>query len=227
MKTNLLFPIFLSATGLLVITATCRKDLTNQNTVIDVDGNVYKTITIGSQIWMAENLRVTHYNNGDVIPYLEEANAGTSKTTGYLTDYEFNYDYSLEHGHLYDGLVITDSRGICPKGWHVPTASDWEILIAQLGGPKIAGASFCAQGARPLSEQSPDDFTATSFNAIFSGFYDECGLFLGMGQATYFWSSSISRSGEQGYVYTSYINYDIGIEWDSPLNKFSVRLVRN
>jgi hypothetical protein len=108
-------------------------------TVTDVDGNVYLTVRIGSQLWMAENLRVTKFNNGDPIPDMAD-NATWMAHTGpayswYLNDYA---TYGTIYGALYNWYAVDDAssgnRSICPVGWHVPTADEWTTLTSYLGG---------------------------------------------------------------------------------------------
>lgn len=98
------------------------------NTVTDVDGNVYKTVTIGSQTWMAENLKVTHYRNGDAIPNVISNAAWTILTTGGYCDYNNSPSNSEIYGRLYNWYTISDSRNIAPIGWHVPTDTEWTTL---------------------------------------------------------------------------------------------------
>jgi len=103
-------------------------------TVTDIDGNEYKTITIGTQTWMAENLRVTHYQNGDPIPNEKgEMNIWQwgNLTTGAYCSYKNTNDVDsiATNGLLYNGYAAIDSRGIAPPGWHVPTEAEWDTLI--------------------------------------------------------------------------------------------------
>lgn len=96
-------------------------------TLSDIDGNTYRTIKIGTQTWMAENLRVTRYSNGDVIPYI--TNDFYSKS-GALCTYNntTNTDTITKFGRLYNWYTVTDSRKISPNGWHVPTSAEWNVL---------------------------------------------------------------------------------------------------
>ncbi len=98
------------------------------NSITDIDGNVYKTITIGTQTWMAENLKVTHYRNGDPIPYVSDTTEWKNLTTGAYCDYHNSPGNAALYGHLYTWLAIEDSRGICPEGWHIPSETEWEVL---------------------------------------------------------------------------------------------------
>ena len=118
-------------------------------TVTDFDGNEYVTITIGTQTWMAENLKVTHYRNGDIIPNgtddfaWEGTYNGTTTignvTTGQYCDQLNKPIYSKVYGRLYNWYAVNDNRNIAPTGWHVSSDAEWTILINYLGGDSIAG----------------------------------------------------------------------------------------
>jgi uncharacterized protein (TIGR02145 family) len=111
-------------------------------TVEDKDGNVYNTVGIGNQCWTKENLKVTKYNNGDDIP---DETANTSGwgalTTGARTEYVAAgvTGYVSQYGYLYNWYAATDSRKICPSGWHVPTDAEWTTLTNTLEGESFAG----------------------------------------------------------------------------------------
>ena len=94
-------------------------------TVTDIDGNVYNTIKIGNQWWMAENLRVTNYHDGSAIPNITDGEEWSRLDTGAFCTYENDPGYVLTHGLLYNWYAATDNRGICPDGWHVPSDGDW------------------------------------------------------------------------------------------------------
>jgi uncharacterized protein (TIGR02145 family) len=89
-------------------------------TVTDIDGNVYQTVTIGNQIWMAENLKVTHYRNGDEIPNVTVQEDWKNLTTGAYC----NYNNVAVYGRLYNWLAVNDNRNIAPAGWHVPSDAE-------------------------------------------------------------------------------------------------------
>ncbi len=101
------------------------------NAIADVEGNVYSTVTIGQQRWMSENLRTTHYANGDPIPY--EPNNWSSAQSGIWTTYNNDANYNALYGKLYNWYVVMDPRGACPAGWHVPSDGEWQELELNLG----------------------------------------------------------------------------------------------
>ena len=145
MKTKtrfLIYPLLLMGV-LLMLTNSCKKegdifasiqfnpDLT-YGTMTDIDGNVYKTITIGTQTWMAENLKTTRYRNGDPIRNIADNSAGENDTTGGYCNILNNSNYTINFGRLYNWFAVNDSRNIAPEGWHVPTDVEWHILMLHL-----------------------------------------------------------------------------------------------
>ena len=109
---------------------------------MDIDGNVYRTVKIGSQVWMAQNLRVTRYNNGDTIKNIKDdptwANTSQQNLGGWC-HYGNSSFLDTIYGKLYNWYAISDSRGIAPKGWHVATAEDFKTLLDSVGGADSAG----------------------------------------------------------------------------------------
>ncbi len=103
---------------------------------IDIDGNQYETIQIGNQEWMAENLKVTHYNNGDAIPtgYSNSEWADLDETeTGAYAIYDDDPLNAEIYDYLYNWYAVDDDRGVCPEGWHVPTDDEFKELEMFLG----------------------------------------------------------------------------------------------
>jgi uncharacterized protein (TIGR02145 family) len=104
--------------------------LVKAQTVNDIDGNVYNTVTIGSQEWMVENLKVTKYRNGDLISTTnpDTLNISGESNPKYQWIYKSDSSNLSTFGRLYTGYVVSDSRGLCPTGWHVPWDVDWTTL---------------------------------------------------------------------------------------------------
>ena len=118
---------------LILVTFACEKDPTgskDDETITDIDGNIYQTVTIGDQVWLAENLKVTHFRNGDAIP---NVNPDLTDWTNYSTEAYCYYDNTPEnadiYGLLYNWNTVDDSRGIAPDGWHVPSDEEWQLLF--------------------------------------------------------------------------------------------------
>ena len=104
-------------------------------TITDIDGNTYNTITIGNQTWMMEDLRTTHYRNGEAIINVPDSLTWINATYGAYS----NYGNSSKAGMFYNWFAASDSRNIAPVGWHVPTNSDLTTLLTYLGGAEVAG----------------------------------------------------------------------------------------
>ena len=109
-----------------------------QTTVTDYDGNVYNTVIIGTQEWQQENLKVTHYRNGDVIPNVTGNSAWINLTTGAYCDYDNLPGNSVIYGALYNWYTVDDPRNLCPSGWHVPADTEWKTLEMFLGMSQLA-----------------------------------------------------------------------------------------
>jgi len=166
----------------------------DDTTVIDIDGNVYETIQIGEQLWMAENLKVTHYNDGDSISYPsdEDWNSFDEGQHGVYDNDPANADI---YGNLYNFAVIEDERGVCPIDWHVPSDGEWAILTDYLGGD--AGGKMKEEGHEHWSYWS-DEITeeatnASGFTGLPAGSHGN-GVYSYMGIYGYFWSSSEGNS---------------------------------
>jgi len=103
-----------------------------QGSVTDIDGNTYLTAKIGTQEWMAENLRVTKYRNGDEIPTNLNANTWVTTTEGAYTTYNHDPSNTDIYGNLYNWYTGVDERGVCPTGWNVSTEQEWYDLFSYL-----------------------------------------------------------------------------------------------
>jgi uncharacterized protein (TIGR02145 family) len=136
------FPILILGI-VLILTNSCKKEepYITPTTVTDIDGNEYKTVTIGTQIWMSENLKTTRYRNGELIgttiPNIKDISGEIEAKYQWI--YEGNESNANSFGRLYTWFTITDNRKVCPSGWHIPSNSEWETLISFLGGEYVAG----------------------------------------------------------------------------------------
>ena len=131
-------------------------------TVTDIDGNMYNTMQIGNQLWMAENLKVTHYRNGNAIPNITDNNEWNFRTTGAQCSYNNDENNVITYGRLYNSSAIKDSSGLAPEGWHIPTDEEWKQLEMYLG---ISQSEVDKHGFRGTDEGSKLKST--------SGWYDE------------------------------------------------------
>jgi uncharacterized protein (TIGR02145 family) len=174
-----------------------RNETWGQDTVTDIDGNVYETVQIGEQLWMKENLKVTHYNNGDEIPTGYSNSEWASLSTGAYTVYNDNEINADTYGYLYNWYAIDLETGVCPEGWHVPTDDEWTILSDYLGGSDIAGGKLkeCTEGSCPESEYWNSPNEGATNESGFTGLPGGCrgggsGSYLYLGGSGFFWSST-------------------------------------
>ncbi len=174
--------------------------------VKDIDGNCYKTVKIGKQEWLAENLNVSHFRNGDLIPEAktkkEWENAGEEGKPVWCY-----YNNALKNGQkyskLYNYYVVNDPRGLAPAGWHVPSDAEWTQLTDYLGGEDVAGSKMRSKNGRLKNGNGKD---IIGFSGLPSGDRDHYGEFYDIGSHSYWWSTSLW---ENRIVWGRGLKYDI------------------
>jgi uncharacterized protein (TIGR02145 family) len=160
-------------------------------TVTDIDGNVYQTVTIGTQVWMKEDLRVTHYRNGDSIPNVTDNTAWTAQTAGAYCEYNNSLSNAATYGRLYNWYAVSDSRIIAPAGWHVASDAEWQMLSDSLGGSVVAGGKLKEAGTTHWTSPNTGATNESGFTALPGGYRGiNNGTFFQLGSCTYFWSST-------------------------------------
>jgi uncharacterized protein (TIGR02145 family) len=172
-----------------------------QNTVTDISGNVYKTVKIGTQIWMAENLRTEKFNNGDPIEQIT-SNRYWQEVSGLaMNDTTFNQIWPVmcyynnekqKHNALYNWYVVFDSRGVCPAGWHIPSTDEFYELIDYLGGMETASTKLKSSTSWKIIGSN-----SSGFNAIPIGFRVGSGEFNGESEEVGFWTDEIIEDRNQ------------------------------
>lgn len=167
----------------------------NYGTVTDQEGNTYKTIVIGTQTWMAENLRTTKYRNGDSIPEIADSIAWNNLKTGAYCNYENRntVEKIATYGRLYNWYSVSDSRNIAPLGWHVPTNDEWTTLITYLGGENLAIQKLKEKGKTHWSNYNEVSDNSSGFTALPGGWRWSL-YFMSMGDIGYWWSSTEDES---------------------------------
>jgi uncharacterized protein (TIGR02145 family) len=164
-------------------------------TVKDYDGNVYKTVTIGKQIWLAENLKTTHYSDGETIPLVEDSTAWSNLSTpGYCWYKNDRSRYGNIYGALYNWYTVETDK-LCPSGWRVPNEADWTALTDFLGGEEIAASKLKATGNTLWIETSPGTTNETGFTALPGGSRLSYGPFKFLGSHGEWWSAGENAPG--------------------------------
>lgn len=165
-------------------------------TVADVDGNIYNTITIGTQTWMKENLKTTHFNNGIAIPTTTLA-ANNDSTSVFQWPYNDDVANVATYGRLYTWYAITGNNNVCPAGWHVPDNSEWQALANFLGGDSIAAAKMKETGTSHWAVTNSSVTNSSSFTGLPGGFRGNPQGYNQLGSTGWFWS--VTPFGSSGF----------------------------
>jgi uncharacterized protein (TIGR02145 family) len=192
----------------------------DEGTVTDIDKNVYKTVKIGDQWWMAENLKVTHYRNGDVIPTVTDDSTWTVLTEGAYCAYGNDNGNVDTYGLLYNWYTVDDSRRIAPEGWHVPSDEEWKQLEMYLGLSQNEanstgmrgtdeGGKLKMEGTEYWNNPNIGANNSIGFSALPGGYRTSDGRFDSKGQFAFFWTSIQPDSNTSWYRVLYYNSSDI------------------
>lgn len=160
---------------------------TSYSQVTDKDGNEYKTVTISTKEWMAENLKVERYRNGDLIPQVQDEKEWNKLTTGAWCYFENKTENGVTYGKLYNWYAVNDPRGLAPEGWHVATEDDWKNILEYLGGNADAGGKM--KSTELWQEPNKQATNESGFTALPGGFRED-GRFKHILKWGCFWTST-------------------------------------
>ena len=202
----------------------------NPGTVTDIDGNIYKTV-IGNQVWMAENLKTTHYNDGSSIPNITDNTEWTKLRNGAYCWYDNNIAYKSIYGALYNWYAV-DTRKLAPTGWHLPTDTEWAKLTKYLGGRDIAGGELKEYGTSHWNSPNTGATNATGFSALPGGYRSYYnGSYDGLGTTGYWWTATENNpQDESAYgrgLYYGSIDVSRGNNWHYKPEGNSVRCIKD
>jgi uncharacterized protein (TIGR02145 family) len=195
---------------------------------MDVDSNVYKTVKIGTQTWMAENLKTTKGSDGSSLPIVMNASEWASLTSGAYCYYDNSVGNGHTYGLLYNFYAIAGVGNICPSGWHVSTNEDWETLTSFLGDAGSCGGMLKEAGLAHWSPPNEGASNSTGFTALPGGARYYTGEFSNPpGSAGNWWTSTEESSTKA--VFWGMGSYGINMDFNS-YNKrggMSVRCVKD
>ncbi len=201
------FHAILVLAGIVFFTSCKKEEITikfnpdvTYGTLTDIDGNKYKTVTIGDQTWMAENLKTTRYNDGTEIPMVMVDTLWGQLTTAGFCWYSNNPSkYKKAYGALYNWYAVAnDSLSIAPEGWHVPTDVEWAALETYLGGKDICGAYMKSTMGWNSPNTGADN--SSGFTGIAGGFRDnKTGEFHNVDRYGWWWSATNSGASNAWY----------------------------
>jgi len=208
-------------------------------TVTDIDGNIYQTVKIGNQWWMAENLKVTHYRNGDPIQNISDNSEWAGLSTGAYCEYENDPTNGATYGNLYNWYAVDDSRNIAPAGWHVPSDAEWKQFEMFIGMSQeeadgvdwrgtAEGGKLKEAGTTHWNSPNTGATNESGFTALSGGYRSvNAGYFYYIGYGAFFWSSTEFDSEDAWYRGLHYDRSEVyRIYPDKPYG-FSIRCVRD
>ena len=200
-------------------------------TVTDYDGNVYNTVIIGNQCWMNENLKTAHYDDGTGIAEIEDSATwvnifNTNSQAPAWCYYNANDSNNATYGKLYNWYAATDPSEICPTGWHVPSDSDWAVLVNYLGDSAVAGGHLKSTSGLWMAPNTGAD-NSSGFTALPAGLRYPNGSFFWINGAVDMWSSTQYNSDSAWYFNLRFNSS--GAYRDIPSKDFgmSVRCISN
>ena len=194
----------------------------------DVDGNEYKAVEINGQVWMAENLNVSRYRNGDPIRHAAtpaEWEDAARKKQGAWCYYRNRSGDGVVYGKLYNWYAVNDPRGLAPKGWKIPSDKDWGNLERSSGGKvfaagKLKAADFSGSYGKPVAGKP-------GFSALPGGYRRSDGRFLYKGINALYWTSTVFVRGYAWFRNMSERNAFLFRNDTCMENGLSVRCVRS
>jgi uncharacterized protein (TIGR02145 family) len=212
---------------------TCTADSVHNSsiaygTVVDFDGNLYKSVIISNQEWMAENLKVTHYRNGDVIPFISDNTSWQNLANGAYTWYNNDsLTHQCPYGKLYNWFAVADSRNICPFGWHVPTQDEWTTLSDNLGGSLSAGSKLKSTGIQYWNTSNNDATNNSGFSGLPGGHRLPIGAFGAIINNGYWWTASAADNINANYRLLGYNTSELLSSNSDKTHGFSVRCIKD
>ena len=199
--------------------------------ITDVDGNTYKTVYIGTQQWMGENLKTSKYSDGTTIPNITDNTQWQNNTTGAWAYYNNDAANNPKYGKLYNWYAVSKTtngnKNVCPTGWHVPTDAEWTVLTDYLGGNSIAGGKMKEVGTTNWNSPNTSATNTSLFTGLPGGYRDLIGDYSNVGSLGLWWSST----GYNTYdAWSRNLDYYHGVAYRSDYGKdygFSVRCLRD
>jgi len=196
--------------------------------VKDVEENTYRTVVIGNQEWMAENLRTTRYRNGDAIAQITEPGLWAEAASGACCTYNSTLDYDTiaTYGRLYNWYAVSDERGLSPKGWRVATVYDWIVLIEFLGGDSVASNAMKEEGTFHW-EDAYQSTNSSGFTALPGGWRYREQQTRDMGFYAVFWAVNEFDNASAAFLYLYNYSSIVYKGYNFKVNGYSIRCVRD
>jgi uncharacterized protein (TIGR02145 family) len=195
--------------------------------IIDVvfDGFTYHAVAIGNQCWLKENLTTMYYANGDLIPFVSDnTDWNQNNSSGAWARYNDDVQLEQSYGKLYNWYAVSDSRNVCPVGWHVPSEAEWSTLVTYAGGSSSAGAALKESGnATWVTAGGSNQF---GLSALPGGYRTEVSAYTKINEAGWWWSSTGSLSNGKMISMNHDVNSTLQLNTDKRKG-LSVRCVKD
>ncbi len=197
-----------------------------RDTVVDVDGNVYHTVALGAMVFMAENLKAGHFRNGMEIQPVKDSSGWRTATGPAWCNYNNDSATGLQYGKLYNGYAVSDTSGLCPAGWHIPSYDEWTSLVMCLGGSENAGGFMKEAGTAHWNPPNKTALTENTF-ALPGGNRGSSGTFSQPGRICQWWASVDKVTGNNKGL--SLTNESVAVKTINPEKSsgLSVRCMRD
>jgi uncharacterized protein (TIGR02145 family) len=197
----------------------------------DVDGNTYKTVTIGTQTWMAENLKTSKYNDGTSIPNVKDSLEWSKLTTGAWCYYNNDEKNNSKYGKLYNWYAVSKTtngnKNVCPTGWHVPSDAEWTVLSGYLGGESVAGGNMKEVGKTSWNITNSEVINVSLYTGLPGGLRSDIGDYRVVGNYGVWWCSTERSSNGACNRILSINDNGIGGSSYSKGSGFSVRCLKD
>lgn len=191
--------LFFAIITVVTLVAGCSKADKGPADVTDFEGNTYKTVRIGEQVWMAENLRSTVLNDGTAITLAADSTAWKNLSGPGYCWYNNNESYKDTYGALYNGYT-TDSSRICPTGWHIPSNEEWLELVTYLGDSLDAGGMLKTTGTLYWHVPNTGADNKSGFSALGAGIRYFEGTFASLMDYSAIWSVTTAGNTDQWFM---------------------------
>ncbi len=217
----------LGAFLILLLLHSCKKEKEDDGSIRDFDGNTYTSVIIGTQTWMVENLKTSHFDNGSEIPLVTNNTGwGNLSSSGYCWYDNKESSYKKTYGALYNWYAV-NTGNLCPSGWHVPKKEEWDLLSTFLGGDNSAGGKLKEIGTTHWLSPNLGATNESGFTGLPGGQRDDSGTFLFLGMDGFWWTNTISDanwaySRELDHDYSNFFSFN-----DMKKFGFSVRCIKD
>ena len=186
-------------------------------------------IEIGDQVWMASNLNVTHFRNGDVIPQaksnVEWRRAGENGEPAWCY-YNNETNNGKRYGKLYNWFAVTDPRGLAPEGWRIPNNDDWDILVKYVSEQEKPSKALKESGTKHWTEPNSKAHNSTGFTALPGGYRSGYGTFQGINSNGFWWTISEDEEFFAWYRYINFFYPQVFTDFASKTTGFAVRCIQ-